>query len=207
MPDPSKVKQTTGVSLNISGSGTTTKPAEPAVIPKDVKMGAPQTVVQASPAAQVRNTGQKVVLSFVQDGDTATFKGGNGSVNCRIETIEAPETAHPKYGKPVGQAYGEESKRTLQDLVANKEVTVRVIREDRDRNGVQRGNRNICQIEVEGKDVGQEMIRAGAAWAYRQFGQPIDSTAGALENSARKAKTGLFADPNAIYPGNFKYPK
>ena len=203
VPEPAKVKQTTGVALNISGSVVTSKPAEPVEIPKDAKWGAQQTVVQAKPAAQVRNTGQKVVLSFVQDGDTATFKKGDGSpVNCRIETIEAPETAHPKYGKPVGQAYAGESKQTLQQLVENKEVTVRVVRAD-----VGRGDRQICQIEVEGKDVGQEMIRAGAAWAYRRFGFPIDAAAGALENESKKAKRGLYADPNAVYPGNFKYPK
>lgn len=202
IPEPAKVKESVGLSLSTSGSGTVVKQAEPVVIPKDVKWGEKQTVVEAKPAAQIKNTGQKMVLSFVQDGDTATFKNGSGGqVNCRIDKIEAPEVKHTKYNKPYDQPYGQESKRTLQDLVANKEVTINVVKSNDGR------NRSICQIEVEGKDVGLEMIRQGAAWAYMEFGRPYSQDAKKVEAESKAAKRGLFADPNAVNPRDFKYPK
>lgn len=205
LPKSAKVVDTAQVSLGLSSSGDvihkgeTPEGAGPAPIPPGALKGKPTTVVEAKPAAQIRSGGQKVVLSYVVDGDTAVFKNNQGSdINCRIYNIDAPEVAHKGHSKANDQAYGPESKKSLQQLVQDREVSVRVIR-DKDKYG-----RSVCQVEVEGKDVGVAMASAGAAWAYQQFGIPVDSRTVSAESQARRNKSGLWANPNAQDPRNFR---
>lgn len=166
-------------------------------IPADVQWQRPHTLVEASPAAAKRNTGEKAVVTFVEDGDTASLKRQDGSsINCRIDKIDAPEVGHPKVGKKE-QPFGEESKQTLRSMIENKEVTLRITRPQADKYG-----RNLCQIEVEGKDVSAEMVRKGAAWLYREYGN--DPTLMKEEAMARRNRTGLWGAPIPEYPPAFR---
>lgn len=154
-------------------------------------MREPKVAVQAK-----RPGGEKAVVTYVGDGDGASLKRKNGSVlNCRIDTIDAPETAKPKYGK-AGQPYAEEAKKTLQRMILNKEVTVIVTNP----NG--KYNRQYCKIEVEGVGVDKAMLQAGAAWLYRRYSN--DPELSKTEEGAKKAKRGLWADPNAQSPEDFR---
>lgn len=183
------------------GSGDTTKASQPVTIPKDVQWRQPVTAVQATGPQAKGAGGQKAVITYVGDGDSAigNFKDG-GKVECRIDGIDAPEVAHPTHGKPTGQAYGEEAKRQLQDLIEKQEVTIRVTKPAEQ--GKNYG-RALCQIEISGKDVSQEMVRAGAAWVYKKYA--TDPKLFQLENEARTAKRGLWADPNPINPEQFRH--
>lgn len=197
LPDPKKVSTSASFSLNPAGSADTHKDAAPVSIPADVKLGKPQTVVEAKPSAAIRGTGEKAVVTFVQDGDTAQLKRDDGSsLNCRIDKIDAPETAKTKVGKP-GQPFGEESKRKLEDLIDKKEVTVRVVRPDKESYG-----RQFCQIEISGSDVGLEMVRAGAAWLYRKYSQ--DPTYDQAEKAAKSEKSGIWSKLLPESPENFR---
>lgn len=132
------------------------------------------------------------------DGDSATLRKGDGTtLDCRIDRIDAAEVGHPKYGK-AGQPYGEEATKTLQQLIENKEVTVRVTQPPLGKNY----GRALCQIEVEGKDVSTEMIRAGAAWLYRRYSN--DAGLSKLEAEAKAARRGLWESLNPEYPESFK---
>jgi len=154
-------------------------------------MGKPQIAVQGKSPG-----GEKAVVTYVGDGDGASLKRKDGSeLNCRIDTIDSPETAKPKYGKQ-GQAYAEESKQTLQKMILNKEVTVTVTNP----NG--KYDRQYCKIEVEGKGVDKAMLQAGAAWLYRRYS--TDPELDKAEGEAKKAKRGLWADPNAKNPEDFR---
>lgn len=138
------------------------------------------------------------MVTYVGDGDGATLKRKDGSeLVCRIDTIDAPETAKPRYGKP-GQPFGEEAKRTLQGMIERKEVTVRVTKPAEEG----KYGRSYCKIEVEGVGVDQKMIEAGAAWLYRRYSD--DPKLGAAEDKARKQKKGLWAQPNPEEPEAFR---
>lgn len=137
-------------------------------------------------------------MTFVQDGDTATLKPAKGDpLNCRIDMIDAPETA--KKDKP-GQSHGEQSAAHLRRLIDKKEVTVWV------KNGTDLYGRSLCQIEVDvngkGVDVSLDMLQNGAAWLYRQYGGSA-AYKNAADNAQYKGK-GLFADRDAIHPREFK---
>lgn len=194
--------QTAHLAVN-TGTGVTDTAEKPVEIPKNVPWQNPVTAVRsaAAPVKPGVSGGKAVVtyVDYVDDGDTVKVNNPDGSrLNCRIDGIDAPEVAHPKVGK-LGQAYGEEAKKTLQDMVLKKEVTVRITKPTV--NGSNYG-RDLCQIEIEGKDVSTEMIRAGAAWLYERYNN--DPRLKAVQGEAAAAKRGLWADPNPIPPWQFR---
>lgn len=156
----------------------------------------PVTAVKAAPGAIPKGEGTKAVVSFVTDGDTFNTNTG---VTCRIDTIDAPETAKAKHGKK-GQPFGEESKKALQEMILNKEVNIRIVKP------ADKWGRSICQVEIEGKGVDQAMIQQGAAWVYQQFAQGTlrGESLNALQDKAKKDKKGLWTDPNPQYPPDFR---
>lgn len=194
-PDASGPKPA-GDNLSVNlGTGNVT-PAEPVVVPK-VAWNKPETVVEAKPS-KLKGPTEKAVVTFVQDGDTASLNRADGSsINCRLD-FDAPETAHEKHGKK-GQAYGEESRKTLQDMILNKEVTLKIVKPATANANF---NRATCQIEIEGKNLSREMIRQGMAWVYREFNN--DPELLGLEAQARKGGVGLWSDPNPQYPADFR---
>ena len=119
----------------------------------------------------------------VHDGDTLTLLVPDGAsyrqVKVRLGEIDTPESKQP---------YGERAKQTLSDLAYNKPA--RVVVQDTDKYG-----RTVGRVYVGGIDVNAEMIRQGAAWAYRQYLK--DQSLLRLEAEAKAAKRGLWALPEA----------
>lgn len=191
-------KPSASVGLSLGASGNITDVHPDAIKIPEVTWGKPQVVQQAAPGMIPKSGGDRAVVTYVGDGDGAKLLKGDGStLDCRIDKIDAPEVAHSKYGKE-GQPYGEEAAKTLQELIANKEVTVRKTQPPPGNNY----GRSLCQIEVEGKDVSTEMIRAGAAWLYRRYSN--DPELSKLEREAKVDKRGLWNALNPEYPENFK---
>lgn len=176
------------------GSGNAQKADKPVPIPQNVDWKPPVTAVQAK-GPQI--AGQKAVITFVGDGDSLSARTGDGKdINCRIDSIDAPEVAHP--GKP-GQPYGEASKKTLQDMILNKEVTVRVSKPATANHNY---GRALCQIEIEGQNIDKKMLQEGMAWLYRRFNK--DPELSRLELDAKSNGRGLWADKSPVNPEDFR---
>lgn len=185
--------------MNAKGGSAT--PIAPITVPENVNWAKPTVAVQAKQPG-----GEKAVVTFVGDGDGASLLRRDGSsINCRIDTIDAPETAKPMHGKP-GQAFGEEAKRTLQELIDKKEVTLTVTKEAASGPATKANNygRALCKIEVEGKNVDLQMLQKGAAWLFRKYGTNPDPTLENAERVAKLKKEGLWSDPNAENPSDFR---
>ena len=184
---------TTGLVLD-ADKGAVTQSSKPIAIP-DVAWTQPKTVVQAKNQVP----GEKAVITYVPDGDTAYYKdkGGN-QVRCRIDTFDAPEVAKTKHRKK-GQDYGEEAKSTLQRMILNKEVTVRISRPAEEGKNF---TRSTCQIEIEGANIDKKMLQEGAAWVYKTYRDNPELMA--AEKEARESKRGLWANPNAQDPAAFR---
>ena len=90
----------------------------------------------------------------ISDGDTFTLlTAGKQQVKIRLAEIDAPES---------GQPYGNKSKQALSGLVFGKDV--RVVVQTTDRYG-----RTVGRPYVGDLDISAEMVRMGAAWAYREY--------------------------------------
>lgn len=131
------------------------------------------------------------MVSHVTDGDTLwifpTEQTNNATPRkIRIDGIDAPEFC---------QLYGEQSMLALKKLVNSKVVLVTRKRFDD-------YGREVSKISINKTDVGAWMVSQGHAWSYH-----YKFSAGPYrveEESAQRAKLGLFADVSAIEPRVFR---
>jgi endonuclease YncB( thermonuclease family) len=116
----------------------------------------------------------------ISDGETFTLlTADKQQIKIRLAEIDAPES---------GQPYGNKSKQTLSGLIFGKDV--RVVVQTKDRYG-----RTVGRPYVGGLDVCAEMVRMGAAWAYREY--LIDRSLLTLEADAKVDKRGLWGTSEA----------
>ena len=134
-----------------------------------------------SSASQASEVTGKVV--GITDGDTFTLlTADKKQVKIRLAEIDAPES---------GQPYGSKSKQVLSGLVFDKDV--RIVVQTIDRYG-----RTVGRPYVGDLDISAEMIRMGAAWAYRDY--LIDKSLLTLESAAKAEKRGLWGLSEASVP-------
>lgn len=122
----------------------------------------------------------------IADGDTLTcFTAAKQPIKVRLHAIDAPEKQ---------QAFGQQAKKHLSDLVYNQTVTLNIT--DTDRYG-----RSVADIQLGSLNVNQQMVKDGYAWAYRRYG---GTRYAPEEKAARKAKLGLWRDANPIEPSQWR---
>lgn len=129
----------------------------------------------------------------IADGDTVTILDStNTQHRIRLQGIDAPESH---------QAFGTQSKKSLSDMVFDKDVTVEYDKIDR-------YGRLVGKIILNGVDVCLEQIKAGMAWHYKDYEDeqtPADRDLYArAEDEARNARRGLWADANPIEPSEYR---
>ena len=132
----------------------------------------------------------------VSDGDTITIlDSANAQHKIRLTGIDAPEKA---------QAFGQASKKTLSDLIFNKEVEVLWVKHDR-------YQRILGKVVLNSEDICLEQVRRGMAWHYKKYQNeqsPEDRTNYSdAEKKARDAKIGLWIDPAPMEPAQFRHKK
>ena len=90
----------------------------------------------------------------VADGDTLTLLDSNRQQHrIRLAGIDAPEKAQP---------FGQRSKQRLSDLAFEKEAKANSYKVDR-------YDRDVCTVFVNGKDIGLAQLDAGLAWWFRKY--------------------------------------
>ena len=140
----------------------------------------------ASPTLALESWTGKVVA--VKDGDTIEVLKEGKAVRIRLAEIDCPEKAQP---------FGNKAKQFTSDQCFGK--TVKVLPQDIDRYG-----RTVAKIILPGgRSLNQELIKAGLAWQYTRYSH--DEYLKHLEKEARKAKRGLWSDPHAIPPWEWRH--
>jgi len=133
--------------------------------------------------AYLGNTRQpQHVIIRITDGDGLLLS--NGTV-IRIQGIDAPEHDQP---------YGKSAKEALQPIVGH---VARYEPYDMDRYG-----RTIARVYVDDIDIGKALLKLGLAWHYTAY--DTDSTYWQAERAAKEAKRGLWADPGAVPPWDWR---
>ncbi len=125
----------------------------------------------------------------IADGDTITvLNRANEKIKVRLNGIDCPEKA---------QAFGNKAKQFTKDLVHGEMVTIQAY--DQDKYG-----RTIGDVLLEdGRNLNQELVRAGYAWWYFKYSD--DEHLGRLEVEAKIAKVGLWTDKNPIPPWIYRH--
>jgi len=123
----------------------------------------------------------------VSDGDTITVLHNGKGERIRLHGIDSPEKR---------QAFGNRAKQFTSTLVFGTTVTVQAV--DRDRYGRTVG----VVLLQDGRSLNHELVRAGLAWMYRRY--TADQSLSDLEEEARVARRGLWADPHAVPPWEWR---
>lgn len=123
----------------------------------------------------------------VNDGDTITVLHDRQPEKIRLHGIDAPEK---------GQPFSERAKQFASGLAFGRAVTIRVV--DHDKYG-----RTVADVVLaDGRSLNRELVRAGYAWWYRRYSN--DRTLAELEAHARATRSGLWADPHAVPPWEWR---
>jgi endonuclease YncB( thermonuclease family) len=136
----------------------------------------------AQPAWAEAITGKVVRVS---DGDTLTVLVERKQVKVRLIEIDAPESK---------QAFGERSRKSLGEMCAGQLATVRYSA----RGKYDKYGRVLGRVECQGLDASAEQVRRGMAWVYDRY--VTDRSLYALQNEARAAHAGLWADKTPTAP-------
>lgn len=124
----------------------------------------------------------------IADGDSLELLVDQEPKPFRLAGIDCPER---------GQPWAGQARRLTSELAHGKRVKIRITDEDR-------YGRAVGTLELpDGKELNQELLRAGLAWWYRSFA-PDNITYRRLEEEAREAGRGLWRDPDPIPPWEWR---
>lgn len=122
----------------------------------------------------------------VHDGDTITVLHDKEQIKVRFEGIDAPETK---------QDFGTKARQALSKKVFGKQVTVEWTEKDQ-------YGRTLGKVILDKRWINNEMVQDGMAWHYKRYSK--DKTLSASEEKAKKAKKGLWSQPNPTPPWEFR---
>lgn len=123
----------------------------------------------------------------VADGDTFTLlTDGDRQVRVRLHGIDCPER---------GQPYSGVATEHLKALLAMGNIRVEQLNTDR-------YGRTIGMVYAGGINVNESLLAAGLAWHYTSFDRNPDWAR--LEVKARAQRLGLWAEPDAVAPWDWR---
>lgn len=126
----------------------------------------------------------------IKDGDTfiALIEGNEQVI--RLAHVDCPEKQQP---------FGTKAKLFASNLCFGEYVYIKLPQ----KNIFDRNKRLIAELVLpNGVNINKELVKNGYAWHYKKFS--TDPSYAQLENEAKSAKRGLWADDNAIAPWQFR---
>jgi micrococcal nuclease len=140
----------------------------------------------------VDSVGQGISASVLSigDGDTIRVNQDRRTVTVRLACIDAPETAQGESGAVATQM--------LKQLLASGPLEIRP-------QTVDRYGRTVAEVYAGGRNVNLEMVRLGAAYAYRQYLSGCDESAYlSAEGQAERYRQGVWRWGNEVKPWDFR---
>lgn len=128
-------------------------------------------------------TSQSGIVTHVVDGDTFDILISGEKKRIRMDGIDAPER---------GMDYYKNAKTYLGNLCMTHEIRIEIT--DTDKYG-----RSIAKSYLpDGRELGQEMVKAGLAWHFKKYSD--DAILAQLEQEAKEAGIGLWSLSNPEAP-------
>lgn len=145
-------------------------------------------VAAAWPASAWADFTAKVVT--VHEGDRFTIYHDGRRETIYLKDIDCPELKQP---------FGKQARRVSAAYVGSRDVVIRSLKQDR------QGRKTAEVLLADGRNVAHELLNEGLAWSRPQSadGQDLKD----MEELARAAHKGLWADPNPVPPWKWHAPK
>lgn len=126
----------------------------------------------------------------VKDGDTVeVLDDQNKTTILRLAEVDCPEKKQP---------YGNAAKQFTSNAVYRKSVSYIITNKDR-------YGRSVAKVYYKSKYLSAEIIKNGMGWQYKKYSRSKELAL--LEQKARTQKIGLWADPNPMYPADWRKAK
>ena len=129
---------------------------------------------------------ESVSITKVIDGDTIIAKLGGNLVRVRLAEIDAPE---------IGQPWGLHAKKALEAKVLGISINLEVI-------DVDRYDRLVARLNLDGRQINRELVGEGHAWVYRRYMR--DESLLIDETNAIKRKQGLWGKASQVAPWEWR---
>lgn len=132
----------------------------------------------------------------IADGDTLTARCDAAAgqlkqtIRVRLAEIDAPEKAQP---------FGERSRQHLAQLCFRQRAEVAPLPGSA---GSDRYGRTVARVACAGLDANADQVRAGMAWVFDRYAR--DLTLYDLQAEARRARVGLWTDPDPVAPWQWR---
>jgi micrococcal nuclease len=124
----------------------------------------------------------------ISDGDSIGVMHQGREEKIRLHGVDAPEKKQP---------FSIQAKLYTAGLAFEKEVTVKP-------RGTDRYGRTVAEVILaDGRNLNHEIVKAGLAWWFKRYA-PDDGDLKRLEAEARKAKRGLWTDPEPVPPWEWR---
>lgn len=126
----------------------------------------------------------------VHEGDRFTIYHDGRRETIYLKDIDCPELKQP---------FGKQARRVSTAYVGSRDVVIRSLKQDR------QGRKTAEVLLADGRNVAHELLNEGLAWSRPQSsdGQNLKD----MEELARAAHKGLWADPNPVPPWKWHAPK
>jgi endonuclease YncB( thermonuclease family) len=176
-----------GPAAGAPGAATGTPPSRPGA-PGAAAPGA--AAAPKTPPLPARADQAEGRVVRIRDGDSIVVMRGGVGVEVRLDGIDCPELA---------QAFGKKAKSVASELAFGK--TVRLVPKGKDRYG-----RELAEVFLpDGRSLNRALVSAGYAWWYSKYS--TDQSLEYLEQGARAARRGLWADGSPVPPWEFRAQK
>lgn len=124
----------------------------------------------------------------IVDGDTFKLLTKDSTlINVRLANIDCPESKQP---------YSQKAKQFVSDAIFGKVITIKEVKKDRYKRSIS------YVIYNDNLNLSKELLKQGFAWHYKKYSKDPDLQS--LENQARLKKVGLWQDPHAIPPWEWR---
>ncbi len=149
-------------------------------------------------AAPAEEFDAKVIA--VLDGDTLLVLRDGAKIKIRMANIDAPEVSHAGTGdkspnSQKDQAFGMQSRQSLVEMVAKKQVRI-------NSQAVDQYGRVVGVVTVDGRNVNEEQVKRGMAWEYSHYHS--DRGYIAMQSEAQQARRGLWAQTSPQAPWQWR---
>jgi endonuclease YncB( thermonuclease family) len=126
----------------------------------------------------------------VHEGDRFTIYHDGRRETIYLKDVDCPELKQP---------FGKQARRVSAAYVGSRDVVIRSLKQDR------QGRKTAEVLLADGRNVAHELLNEGLAWSRPQSsdGQNLKD----MEELARAAHKGLWADPNPVPPWKWHAPK
>lgn len=137
-------------------------------------------------AQEIKTLSGKVIA--ITDGDTFKLLTQDSTqIKIRVANIDCPEKKQPFYQK---------AKQFTSEAIFSKNVTLKILKNDR-------YGRFVAEVIYnDSLELGHQLVKNGYAWHFIKYSNDPQLTT--LENQAREKKLGLWSDPEAIAPWEWR---